>query len=328
MKTDPVRLATQRLMASAAEPDAALLGRIGSDEGAFAELVRRYGRLVWAACRHRLRDPADADDAFQATFLTLFRHAARLRRPEALSPWLYGVAARVCGRVKRAAGRRRGYEAKAGRSEAAGGGVADSAWDRTLGAVHEIVGELPESLRTPFVMCCLEGVEVGEAAARLGWKRGTVSARLSRAKDAVIARLAARGLSLGVIAALGLASPPSTCVARATTLATPGTPVPSRILHLTERLFPMPRIFGVVGVLAVTTAALLLAQTTPRPQPPSRPPPPPPTPPRPGRGRTRSRWSTAGRHTPSPGGAPLRSRRQHSSWSGPVVRKPHPSGRT
>jgi len=44
--------------------DAELLGRyaVHSDEDAFALLVQRHGRLVWAVCRH-LGGP-DADDAF------------------------------------------------------------------------------------------------------------------------------------------------------------------------------------------------------------------------------------------------------------------------
>ena len=97
--------------------------------------------------------------------------------------------------------RRSARERAAAVSERNGHAVADSAWDRALAAVHEEVGRLPESLRVPFVLCCLEGKGATEAAEQLGWKLGTLSGRLTRAKDAVLARLDARGLTLGAIAA-------------------------------------------------------------------------------------------------------------------------------
>jgi RNA polymerase sigma factor (sigma-70 family) len=221
----------------------------GSKE-AFTEIVRRHGRLVWSVCRNLTRSDAEADDAFQATFLVLLRNAGRVRDTARLSAWLHGVAYRVCARARRTAQRRAAREQAAAMSERYGQVVADSAWDRALAAVHEEAGKLPESLRTPFVLCCLEGKGVTEAAEQLGWKLGTFSGRLTRAKNTVLARLDARGLTIGAVAGLGLSTPPAAAVAKAAALVQAGAIVPKSILQLTQ---------GVLGMNATSFKVLAAA---------------------------------------------------------------------
>jgi RNA polymerase sigma factor (sigma-70 family) len=219
------------------------------DERPFSELVRRHGRLVWAVCRHLTGSDADADDAFQATFLVLIRNARRIRDARRLSAWLHGVAFKVCARARRTAQRRTTREQAVATSERNGSVVPDSAWDRALSAVHEEAGALPDTLRLPFVLCCLEGKGVTEAAEQLGWKLGTFSGRLTRAKDAILVRLNARGLTIGVVAGLGLAAPPATAVAKAVAQTQIGFVVPPSVLQLTQ---------GVIG-MTMTSSKLIAA---------------------------------------------------------------------
>jgi RNA polymerase sigma factor (sigma-70 family) len=231
--------------APAPDGDAALLRRFiaEQDESAFAALLQRHGPMVWSACRHLLADDADAEDAFQATFLVLVRSAKSVRNAAAIGAWLHGTAVRIATRTKRSAARRRLREERAAEPEA-DRTVPETTWNELLAAVHEEVQNLPENLRTAFVLCELEGVRQSEAAARLGWKPGTLTGRLTRARQRIVQRLADRGLApaLGGVA-LGLATAsaavPIPMIDTTMTLICAGGSVPPAILNLVKEATPM-----------------------------------------------------------------------------------------
>src|SRR5689334_18678688 len=76
--------------------DGELLERFRSrrDEAAFEALLRRHGPMVLGVCRRLLHNSADAEDAFQATFLVLLRKAGSIDPPRMVGNFLYGVAYR------------------------------------------------------------------------------------------------------------------------------------------------------------------------------------------------------------------------------------------
>ena len=168
---------------------------------AFDALVRRHGPMVLGVCRQLLRDPHEAEDAFQVTFLVLARKAGSIRRPELLGHWLYGVAVRTARKAKALAmqrPRRLGEDLTMVQVRSiVGGGRHELQVDRReeAEALHEEVGRLPEKYRVPIVLCYLEGLSHVEAAERLRWPVGTLSVRLMRARGLLRARLTRRGLA-------------------------------------------------------------------------------------------------------------------------------------
>ena len=185
--------------------DAQLLVRYArhGDEAAFAALVRRHGPLVWGVCARVLGRGPDAEDAFQATFLVLVRKAGALRGPDALGPWLYGVASRVARKARAAGARRQGREKALAEDVPAAEAPGDVVWRDLRPVLDEEVGRLPEKYRTAVVLCYLEGLSDAEAARRLACPRGTVHSRLARARQQLQRRLSRRGVGLptGLLAA-------------------------------------------------------------------------------------------------------------------------------
>jgi RNA polymerase sigma factor (sigma-70 family) len=184
--------------------DGELLERFASRQGvlaeaAFAALVERHGPAVLRVCHDILENPADAEDAFQATFLVLVRRAGSIRNRESVASWLYGVALRVAGCARSSAARRRKRERKAARASKPS--VEEHVDD--LGSVlHDEVGRLPEEYRAVVVLCYWEGLTHEQAADRLRWPVGTVRSRLSWARRRLRVRLIRRGLAPAVALAV------------------------------------------------------------------------------------------------------------------------------
>jgi RNA polymerase sigma factor (sigma-70 family) len=177
-------------------PDGELLDRFLAGggkgaEGAFEALVARHGPMVLDVCSNVLRDPHDAQDAFQAAFLVLASRAGSIRRREAVGGWLLGVARRVALQSRTDLARRRAYEGRAAEMRAELQPDRAESWPE----LHEEIGRLPERFREPVVLCYLEGLSTDAAAARLGCPKGTVLSRLSRARERLHGRLIRRGLA-------------------------------------------------------------------------------------------------------------------------------------
>jgi RNA polymerase sigma factor (sigma-70 family) len=188
------------------------------DEEAFAGLVRRHGPMVLGVCRRMLRNPDDAEDAFQATFLVLVRKAGSIRRRHLLGNWLYGTAYRAALEARAARRRLREWQVDNMPERE----VFDEAevWRELRPVLDDELNRLPDKYRLAVVLCDLEGGSRTEVATRLAIPEGTLSSRLNTARRRLARRLTLRGVSLGggvfattLSAGVGLAAVPAPLVA-------------------------------------------------------------------------------------------------------------------
>jgi RNA polymerase sigma factor (sigma-70 family) len=179
-------------------PDQELLRHfLAGDGAAFEALLRRHALMVLDVCRGVLGNEADAEDAFQATFLVLARKAGSVRRAATLASWLHGVAYRTALKARADAARRRKHEARVPGRE-----VPDPdrlTWPEVRAVLHEELGRLSERHRGPLILCYLEGKPQDEAAALCGLSKATLKRRLERGRALLRARLVRRGLGPGAL---------------------------------------------------------------------------------------------------------------------------------
>ncbi len=154
-------------VASMAATDGELLMRFHryDDETAFAEVVERHGRLVWLVCQQVLRNRADVEDAFQATFLVLAQKANTIRASESAAAWLYKVAYRtaIAARRRRSSRREESLASEPPQGEAALPLLGDRHMHSVL--MEELRG-LPSSYQAVLVMRYLEGQSRRSIAAK------------------------------------------------------------------------------------------------------------------------------------------------------------------
>lgn len=165
-----------------------------NDKAAFEALLLRHGPMVLGVCRRILRNEADAEDAYQATFLVLARKASSIRPRGLIGNWLYGVARTTALKARAMEAKRLAREREAAmRLQAEGAAGRD---EQLLGMLDDELKMLPDKYRAAIVLCELEGLSIKDAAIHLKCPQGTVGTRLTRGRALLAKRLARRGLKV------------------------------------------------------------------------------------------------------------------------------------
>jgi RNA polymerase sigma factor (sigma-70 family) len=74
---------------------------VAGDTAGLVDVYDHYAAALYGYCRALLRDPQDAADAVQDTFVITAARVSALRDPGKLRPWLYAVARNECHRKLR-----------------------------------------------------------------------------------------------------------------------------------------------------------------------------------------------------------------------------------
>jgi len=161
-----------------AEPGAR---EIGIDE-AFERLYRSYARDVYRYSLAVLRNPADAEDITQTTFLNAYRAYQRGEEPRRPKHWLIKIAHNAC-RSRHLRAVRRPHEVPFEESIAAIPVAAEET--PRLEELLEALGQLPFNQRAALVMRELEGRSYAEIAETLETSVAAVETLIFRARRAL-----------------------------------------------------------------------------------------------------------------------------------------------
>jgi len=247
------------------------------DSSALEVLVLRHSAMVWGVCLRVLHNHADAEDAFQATFLVLLRKSASIVPRALVGNWLYGVAYKTAVKLRAIRTKRYVREKQLLENEEPASLERDICTDLQSVLDREL-SLLPEKYRAVLVLCELEGRTKKDVSRELGLPEGTVASRFARAKSILAKRLARHGLtSSGLLSAallpeqIAMANVPSSLLSLTMKVltsnpsgSTPLCTITNEVRGLTEGVLLAMSItkfkrFGVVASLMLVAVAATLA---------------------------------------------------------------------
>ncbi len=155
------------------------------DRDAFAVLVRRHSKRVYAVCIGILGNPADSDDIFQDTFVKGMMKIHTLRRGTQFAAWITQIARNLCKDHLRRHNRRREL-------------LEQNPGDPTpfvreeYDDLHAALEKLPEKHRLPLMLFYFDGRSSEKLAQELNITRAGACTRLFRARIELQKLLAAK----------------------------------------------------------------------------------------------------------------------------------------
>jgi len=163
------------------------------DEGAFRQLVERYQRRIYQLALGMLKDPDEAMDIAQETFVRVHKYLPSFKGDSSFFTWTYRIGMNLCLDAQRRAGRVQRVDA-ADSDEAeveaamdppshALSGPSRQALNAELRRkMEEALATLSDNHRAILLLRELDGLSYEELASVLGIRKGTVMSRLFHAR--------------------------------------------------------------------------------------------------------------------------------------------------
>ncbi len=177
-------------------PDQILIDRVKrGDKKAFDALVLKYqGKILGLVSRY-VREPGDAGDVAQETFIKAYRALPGFRGDSAFYTWLYRIAINTAKNYL-ASAERCALDAAEDFDDMEQIDTSDTLKDQTtperMLLTHELqetiittIEELPADLRAAITLREIDGLSYEEIATAMDCPVGTVRSRIFRAREAV-----------------------------------------------------------------------------------------------------------------------------------------------
>lgn len=172
------------------DEDLVALAQVG-DEAAFTELVHRHESRVYTLALKMLRNPADAEDVLQETFINVLRSLKQFRGESTFATWLYRIAYNgTLMRLRKSSMAVSLDEAIEGDESEIPRELTDWSHDpesallnqETRSEMQAAVDTLSTPLRSVFILRDVDGLSTEETAAVLDVSVPVVKTRLHRAR--------------------------------------------------------------------------------------------------------------------------------------------------
>jgi len=146
--------------------------------GSVEHLMAEHGDYILRLCRVVLRDSHLAEDAWQETWIKVWRGLPRFRGECSEKTWISRIAVNTCRDMRRSSWFKI-FEKSDGDEPLA----RIPAPEEPSGRVTEAIGKLPPKYREAIALFYMEDMSLAELADALGVGVNTVSSRLHRGRE-------------------------------------------------------------------------------------------------------------------------------------------------